>query len=253
MDFSDFVEYYSNDKNTEVITLYIESLKEGRGRRFIEVCKKCRKPIIALKAGKSREGQRAAKSHTAALASERGVYSGILKQAGVIEVDSVKQLFDVAKLLEKYPKLGDKVAIVTNAGGLGVLTTDACELNKINVPKLSKQLIEKLSKVLPLNWSHNNPADLIGDALAEDYRKTILILERENFDFFFVLLTPQRMTEALETAKILLKTKKPVIACFLGGKQVREAKEFMDRKGILNFDDVGEMCEAVGKVSLTRI
>ncbi|MEA3248670.1 MAG: CoA-binding protein [Nanoarchaeota archaeon] len=248
LDFSDFIEYYSRDKNTKVITLYIESLKEGRGRRFIEVCKKCRKPIVALKSGKSKEGQRAAKSHTAALASEQGVYSGILKQAGVIEVDSVKQLFDVAKILEKYGRLRNKVAIITNAGGLGVLTTDACGVNRVKVPKLSERVVEKLSKVLPSNWSHNNPVDLIGDALAKDYEKTMLILEKENFDFFFILLTPQRMTEALETAKILLKMKKPVFACFLGGKQVKEAKEFMDKEGILNFNDVGEMCEGVGKM-----
>ncbi len=248
LDFSDFIEYYSRDKNTKVITLYIESLKEGKGRRFIEVCKKCRKPIVALKAGKSREGQRAAKSHTAALASEQGVYSGVLKQAGVIEVDSVRQLFSVAKIIERYPKLGNKVAIITNAGGLGVLTTDGCEINKIKVPKLSEQIVEKLNKVLPSNWSHNNPIDLVGDALAEDYEKALLILEKENFDFFVVLLTPQRMTEALGTARILLKMGKPVVACFLGNGQVREAKEFMDRVGILNFNDVGEMCEVVGKV-----
>ena len=248
LDFSDFIEYYSKDNNTKIITLYMESLKEGRGRRFIEVCKKCKKPIIALKAGDSKEGQRAARSHTAALASEGGVYSGILKQAGVIEVGSVKQLFEVAEILEKYPKLGDRVAIITNAGGLGVLTTDACERNNIKVPKLSKQVIERLNKILPSNWSHNNPIDLVGDAFAKDYENVISILEKENFDFFFVLLTPQRMTEALETAKLFLKMGKPVLACFLGGKQVREAKEFMDRIGILNFEDVKEMCEAVGKV-----
>ena len=248
LDFSDFIEYYSNDKNTKVITLYIESLKEDKGRRFIDICRKCKKPIIALKAGNSKDGQRAAKSHTAALASEQGVYVGVLKQAGVIQVDSVRQLFSVAKVLEKYSNLGNKVAIVTNAGGLGVLTTDACEKNNIKISKLSKSLIEKLNKILPLNWSHNNPVDLVGDALAGDYEKTISILEKESVDFFFVLLTPQRMTESLETARTLLKMKKPVIACFLGGKQVKEAKEFMDKFGILNFDDVGEMCEAVGKV-----
>ena len=248
LDFSDFIEYYSRDKNTKVITLYVESLKAGKGRRFIEVCKKCRKPIVVLKAGKSKEGQRAARSHTAALASEQGVYSGILKQAGVIEVDSVRQLFGVAKIFEKYSRLGGKVAIVTNAGGLGVLTTDACEVNGIKVPKLSEQVVGKLNRVLPSNWSHNNPIDLIGDALAEDYGKALSILEKENFDFFIVLLTPQRMTEALGTARVLFKMGKPVVACFLGGNQVKEAKEFMDRVGILNFDDVGEMCEVVGKV-----
>jgi len=248
LDFSDFIEYYSKEKNTKIITLYLESLKKNRGKRFIEVCKKCKKPIIALKSGKSKEGQKAAKSHTAALASEAGVYRGILKQAGVIEADSIEQLFDIARLLDKYPKLGNKAAIITNAGGLGVLTTDACETNKIKIPSLTQSTIEKLNKILPSNWSHNNPIDLVGDALAEDYENTIQILEKENFDFFIVLLTPQRMTESLKTAKALLKTKKPVIACFLGGKQVQKAKDFMNLNKIINFDDPKELCEAIGKL-----
>ncbi len=248
LDFSEFIEYYSKDKKTKVITLYLESLKESKGKRFIEACKKCKKPIIVLKSGKSKEGQRAAKSHTAALASEQGVYSGILKQAGVIEVDSIKQLFSVAKILEKYPKLGNKAAIITNAGGLGVLTTDECEENKIKIPSLKEATIKKLNKVLVTNWSHNNPIDLVGDALAEDYEKAIQILEKENFDFFIALLTPQRMTESLETAKKLLTTKKPVFACFLGGNQIQKAKEFMDQNKIINFEDPKEMCETIGKI-----
>ena len=246
--FSDFIEYYSNDKNTKVITLYLESLKKDRGKQFIETCKKCKKPIVVLKSGKSKAGQKAAQSHTAALASEAGVYDGILKQAGCIQVDSIKQLFDVAKILEKYPQLGNKAAIITNAGGLGVLTTDACEINNIKIPSLSKSLIEKLNKFLESNWSHNNPIDLIGDASAEDYEKTLQTIEKENFDFSIFLLTPQRMTECLATAKILVKTKKPVVACFLGQKQVKEAKEFMNRFGIINFNDPKEMCDTLGKL-----
>lgn len=248
LDFSDFIEYYSQDKNTKVITLYLESLKEGRGKRFIEVCKKCKKPIIVLKSGKSQAGQKAAQSHTAALASEAGVYGGILKQAGVIQVDSIKQLFNVARILEKYPKMGGRAAIITNAGGLGVLTADSCEVNKIKMPSLSKSAIGKLNKVLPVNWSHNNPVDLIGDALAEDYEKALQIIEKEKFDFSIILLTPQKMTEALQTAKILMKAKKPVFACFVGEEQVKEAKEFMDRFGIINFAYPREMCEAIGKL-----
>jgi len=224
LDFSDFIEYYSNDKNTKVITLYLESLRKNRGKRFIESCKKCKKPIVVLKAGKSKVGQKAAQSHTAALASEAGVYSGILKQAGVIEVETINQLFTVAKILTKYKQLGNKAAIITNAGGLGVLTTDACEKNKIKIPSLQKSAIEKLDKFLQSNWSHNNPIDLIGDASAEDYEKTIEIIEKENFDFSIILLTPQRMTEALATAKALLKTKKPIFACFLGEDKSKTQK-----------------------------
>ena len=248
LDFSDFIEYYSKDKNTKVITIYLESLKGGRGKQFIETCQKSKKPIIVLKSGKSQAGQKAAQSHTAALASEAGVYDGILKQSKTIQVDSIKQLFAVAKILEKYSVLGNKAAIITNAGGLGVLTTDACETNKIKIPSLQKSTIEKLNKVLPSNWSHNNPIDLVGDALAENYEKTLQIIEKENFDFSIILLTPQKMTESLTTAKILMKTKKPVFACFLGQKQIQEAKEFMDRFGIINFDNPKEMCNTIGKI-----
>jgi len=248
LDFSDFIEYYSKDKNTKVITLYLESLEEGRGKRFIEVCKKCRKPIVALKSGRSRAGQKAAKSHTAALASEDGVYKGILKQAGIIQADSIKQLFKISKILEKYPELGKETAIITNAGGLGVLTADACEVNNIKIPLLSKSVMGKLNRVLPKNWSHNNPIDLVGDALAIDYEKALRIVENEKFDFSIVLLTPQKMTEPLKTAKILAKIKTPVFACFVGGNQIKKTKEFMDKKGIINFDYPKEMGEAIGKV-----
>jgi acetyltransferase len=248
LDFSDFIEYYSKDERTKVITLYLESLKKGRGKHFIDTCRKCKKPIIVLKSGKSSIGQRAAASHTAALASEQGVYDGILKQARCIQVDSIKQLFAVSKILEKYPNLGNKAAIITNAGGLGVLTTDACSSNNIKIPNLSKSIIAKLNEFLPSNWSHHNPIDLIGDALAQDYEKTLSLIEKENFDFSIILLTPQKMTEGLLTAKILMHLKKPVFACFLGGSQVREAKEFMTRFGIINFLDPKEMCDVIGKI-----
>ncbi len=248
LDFSDFIEYYSEDKNTKVITIYLESLKKSRGKRFIETCKKCKKPIVVLKSGKSKAGQKAAQSHTAALASEAGVYDGILRQAECIQANSIKQLFDVAKILEKYPQLGNKAAIITNAGGLGVLTTDACEENNIKVPSLPKSTTEKLNKFLQPNWSHNNPIDLIGDAPAEDYEKTLEIIERDPFDFSIILLTPQRMTESLATAKILMKSRKPVFACFVGQKQIEKAKEFMNKAGIINFDDPKEMCDTIGKL-----
>lgn len=248
LDFSDFIEYYSKDKNTKVITIYLESLRKGRGKHFIETCKKCKKPIIVLKSGKSQAGQKAAQSHTATLASEAGIYKGIFEQAGIIEVNSIKELFNVAKILEKYPKFRDNVAIITNAGGLGVLTTDACETNKIKIPPLQKSTIKKLDKTLPSNWSHNNPIDLVGNASAKNYEKTLSIIEKENFDFSIILLTPQRMTESLQTAKALTKARKPVFACFLGDKQIKEAKEFMNQSGILNFDSIEEMCNAIGKV-----
>ncbi|MDP2946671.1 MAG: CoA-binding protein [Nanoarchaeota archaeon] len=249
IDFSDFIEYFSDDKNTKVITLYLESLKEGRGKDFIKSCKKCRKPILVLKAGKSKDGQKTARTHTAALSSEQGVYSGIFKQAGLIEVSSIKQLFLTAKILEKYQNIGNNAMVITNAGGLGVLTSDACAENKIKIKQLSEKTTEELNKVLNPNWSKRNPVDLIGDALSGDYSNALEILEKsEKFDFYIILLTPQIMTQPLETARLLLKLKKPVFTCFLGGEQLKHAKEFLLSEGIINFGEVKEMCDAIGRV-----
>lgn len=249
MDFSDFIEYYSNDKETKVICLYLESLRENKGKRFLEVCKKCEKPIIVLKSGKSKSGQKAAATHTAALASEKEVYSGIFKQAGLIEVDSVKQLFQVAEVLEKYPTLKNKACVVTNAGGPGVLTSDYCEENKIILPTIPPETLKQLGRNLPHNWSKGNPLDMLGDADSIRYNQTLSILDKESFfDFFIVLLTPQNMAQPLETAKILKFLKKPVLACFMGKEKVFVANNFMQTHGILCFEEPKEMCDVLGKI-----
>ncbi len=248
-DFSDFIEFYSKDKNTKVICIYLESLKEDKGKRFIEVCKKCQKQIIVLKAGKSEKGKKAAATHTAALASEKEVYSGIFKQAGLIEVDSVKQLFQVAEILKKFPNIKNKACIVTNAGGPGVLTSDYCEENQISLPTITKESLKKLNHFLPTNWSKNNPVDILGDADATRYHKALKILDGEDFfETFIVLLTPQNMAQPLETARILTQLKKPVLACFMGKGKIQPAKDFLEKNNIPFFDEPREMCEAFGKI-----
>ena len=246
---SDFVEHYSTDPNTKVICLYMEALENNEGRRFIEVCKNCKKPILVLKAGKTVGGQRAAKSHTAAVSSERGIYSGIFNQAGIVECDSVKQMFQTAKAIGKYGKINGPACVVTNAGGLGVLTSDYLEENKISLMKLEDKLKRKLNKVLPLNWSHNNPIDIIGDANFKRELDAFKILEKEkDIGFYIVLLTPQYMTEMKKSAKLLTMLQLPVFACFLGGDKVEMAKEVLKREGIPFFEDPREMCEVIGKV-----
>ena len=247
-DFSDFIEYFSSDKNTKVIALYLESLKTGRGKRFLEVCKKCKKPIVVLKSGKSVGGSKAAASHTSALASEQGVYEGIFRQAGVIEVDSISELLNSSRLIDCCGKFGKRACVVTNAGGLGVLCTDACEKNLIEVVRLPSGVQDKLNLVLPSGWSHNNPVDILGDALAERYEKVFGILEKENFfDFYIVLLTPQYMTQSVETARLMTKLKKPVVACFFGGEKVEEARKILKENKILVFDDPADV-GVVGKI-----
>lgn len=251
LDFSDFIEYFARDDKTKVIVIYMEGLKEARGKRFVDTCQKAGKikPIFILKSGKSLRGKEAAKSHTAALASEQGVYESIFKQAGIIEVESVSELFSVSNLYSKYGKIGKRACIVTNAGGLGVLCTDSCSANNIEIASLPDEIIEKLNKILPSAWSHNNPIDLIGDALAERYGKVFEILDKEKwFDFFIVLLTPQYMTQPLETAKLILNLKKPVVACFMGGEKVNSSVEFMKKNNIPIFEDAGDIGKVCGKI-----
>ena len=238
-DFSDFIEYYIKDKETKIITLYIESLKQGKGRRFIDVCKSSSKPIIAIKAGKTTTGAKAAKSHTAALASEQGVYESIFKQAGIISLDSIRDLFNLANIYSKYQAIGKRACIVTNAGGLGVLASDALDKSGISLPEIP----DKLKKL----GIKQNPIDLLGDAKADKYYKALEILDKETFfDFFLVLLTPQYMTQPIETAQILKELKKPVIACFIGGEKVERAKEFLKDK-VPVFDDIEDLA-VLGKI-----
>jgi acetyltransferase len=248
LDFSDFIEYYGNDENTKVIIMYIESLKEAKGKRFIEICKQVSKvkPIIAIKSGKSPRGFEAAKSHTAALASEQGVYEGIFKQAGIVEVNSIRQMINLAKLSVTTGKIGKRACIITNAGGLGVLTTDYCEKGGVDIVKLDEKIIASLDKILPPGWSRNNPIDILGEALAERYAQVMDLLEEETFfDFFIVLLTPQYMTQPEETANVILNRKKPVVACFLGGESLKNVKDILQNQVILFEDpqDIGEALE----------
>lgn len=289
-DFTDFINYLSEDKNTKSICLYIESIKENKGIKFIEACQKCKKPILAVKAGKSKAGQKAAKTHTAALATDEKIFEGIFKQSGVIECDSIEQMFDAADVFEswrgKNKKIGkelsyqtssensnikgwvsrkrsrsnevgisnstgsQKSSIITNAGGLGVLTTDYLEKNKITLASIPEGTKEKLKQILPNGTNINNPLDILGDADAKRYEQVFEILDKENFfDNFIILLTPQHQSQPLQTAKELLKLKKPILTCFYGGEKIQEAKDFLKRFKIKNFDNPKELAEALGKVA----
>ena len=239
-DFSDFIDYFSEDENTDRIAIYMEAIPENRGKDFIESCKKCKKEIVVLKAGKSSEGQNAAKSHTAALASEQGIYEGVFKQCKIKEVDSVSELFGL--LIEKKKiKIANRACIITNAGGLGVLTADYCYKAGIKVAKTPDSVVEKLDKIF--NYGNkNNPIDVVGDARAERFEKVLNVLVKENFyDFFIVLLTPQYMTEPEKTAEIISKIEKPVVACFMGGKSIESALKILNSSNVQVIKDPVEI------------
>jgi len=210
IDFSDFINYFSKDPKTKTIILYVEKLKEGK--RFIEVCKKSKKKIFAVKAGSSKEGSEAAISHTGSLATDFEIYKGAFKQSGVILCESLIQCFEKAlkrKLVSnrKKIKLAEKVSIITNAGGAGALASDYLANKKIKV---------------------SAPIDLLGAALANDYKEAI----NKTNGAIIVILTPQKMSEIDKTAEVIIKSRKKIIACFLGGKSVEKACKLLEKNKI---------------------
>jgi acetyltransferase len=240
--FADIINYLKNDEKTKAVCLYIESLKDGRS--FLKAAEELKKPIIVLKAGSTASGAKAAFSHTAALATEDRIFDGIFKQFKIIRVETLYQLFEVAKYFvnERAPK-GKRGVIVTNAGGPGVLASDAFEKRGLQIVQLPKKVLEEMDKVLPEHWSHNNPVDIVGDALPDRYEAVFNILKHKKdfLDFVFCILTPQEMTQPSKVAQIFTKfhheTDIPCFGCFMGGELVEEAQKILTKNHILNFDE----------------
>jgi acetyltransferase len=236
LEFSDFIEYFSQDEKTKSIVFYIEKLKNGR--KFIDACKKCKKKIFAVKAGSSAEGIKAAVSHTGSLATDYAVYAGAFKQAGVELCSSLEDAFSKAigreivdeKEVQKLKTDGKRAFIITNAGGAGVLTADY--LSSANF-----EIIE--------NSSLKNPWDIIGTAVSSDYASAFKSISKlDSFDFVVVIVTPQSMTDFENIAQEIIKFNKAagkkIIGLFLGGNIVKGAMELLRKNGILCFNNLKE-------------
>lgn len=251
--FYEIIQYLEHDDETDVICLYIESVKKGK--ELIRVLRHIKKPIIVLKAGKSESGIRAASSHTGSLAGSNKVYKGIFKQFNVLSVNTLNEMFNLAKMLKKVkiPK-SKRVCIVSNAGGPGVLASDACEFFDLEVPPLPLKIKKQLSEILPSNWSHNNPIDVIGDAKSDRFKKVFKKIKNKGFyDILLCILTPQDMTEPLKTAKALIdfakrNKDKSVFSCFMGGNSVSDSISLLKKKGILNFSEPYEFARMISKL-----
>ncbi len=242
-DFISALEYFKDDRRTNVIGFYIESLKEGTGKKFVELCREISKTkkIIVLKSGKTKQGSNAAKTHTASMSSDAEIYSGAFEQTGVIEVNKLEEMVKLAEVFEKFGKLGKRVGIISNAGGLGVLAVDALVKAGFEIPEIPEKVLRQLDEYVPTGYSRANPLDILGDALAERYEKALRILKMYNlFDFYVVIISPQQMTQALETSRVLSGYKN-VIPCFIGGKSFKQAEEFLKEKNVVSFDDVGDL------------
>jgi acetyltransferase len=225
--FGDLIDYFGQDTNTKSIVLYIESLVDARSFMSAARAFARKKPIIVYKAGRFPESAEAAASHTGALASEDNIYDAVFRRAGIARVYSIGNIFNFTDLIgrKRMPK-GSRLAIVTNAGGPGVMATDNLISMGGKLVKLQDETIQKLDTMLPSYWSHGNPVDVLGDATPERFAKaTEIVIEDDNVDAILVILTPQAMTDPTGTAKAIaqlsVKTSKLIMAAWLGGASMR--------------------------------
>ena len=243
LDEVDFIEAMGEDDGVGVILLYLESIEEGR--RFLEASAEVvkRKPIIVLKGGTSTAGARAAGSHTGALVGSFVAYKTAFEKAGIVMAESVEELFNYAIAFTEQPlPKGEGLAIVTNAGGPGILATDLSERLGIRLASLSSEIRGRLKEKLPPAAATGNPVDVLGDAMADRYRYAVEeVLKDDRVNTVVVILTPQAMTESLETAKGIVDIHgrvvgKPIITVFMGGEMVRQASDYLRDNGIPCYD-----------------
>ncbi|EUD66510.1 acetyl CoA synthetase [Plasmodium inui San Antonio 1] len=242
--FYELVEYLFYDENTKYILLYVESI--GDMNKFVAVCRKVclYKPIILLKSGKTAKAAEAAISHTGSMVGNYEIFYASMKKLGVLVVDNFEELFNMCKILNlsSYPETNE-VCVVTNAGGPGVLLVDNIMKNDGKLSDLNADLKKKLDAFLPPSWSKANPVDMLGDASPLMYKKTIeALLKDEQFKNIIILLSPQSVTEPMNTAKEIINVKEDIakqgrlILCnYLGGVSLEESTNLLNKNSIPTF------------------
>ncbi len=238
----DLIDHYGNDPYTASILIYMESI--GDARSFLSAAREValRKPIIVIKPGRSEAARKAAASHTGAITGSDEVFEAAFRRCGILRVASISELFDMAEVLGKQPRpKGPRLAVVTNAGGAGVLATDALLANGGELAQLSPDTQDALNKILPEAWSHANPVDTLGDCSPEIYTKALEIVSRDsNCDAVLSILAPQGMTEPEKSAGLLsaaAKTiTKPLLASWMGGSRMQLASNVLNESHIPTFE-----------------
>jgi len=248
VDEADLISYLREDPQTQVVAMYIEGLQEGR--KFLKEARETvsKKPIIAIKAGKYEAGMRATSSHTGSLAGEDRIYDAAFKQFGILRVDDVEEMFDLSRGLIYYPRIeGDRIAVITNAGGPAVMTTDKLEDLGLQITEPSPALKNRLENLLPSNVSLRNPFDLLAYGSAETFNSVCRAIAPE-YDAIIVIFVPTAYMDSVRIAQAVGEAKKsinkPIFACFMAGRLVKEGIEKLKRYGIPNYK-TGERCAKV--------
>ena len=250
VDFGDLIDYFGMDIHTRSIVLYIESITNAR--KFMSAARSFArsKPIIVIKSGRFSEGAKAAASHTGAMAGEDAIYNAAFRRAGVVRVKDIRDLFNCSSILAKQPRpTGPNIAIITNAGGPGVLATDSIIEKGGKLAKLSPETMEKLNKVLPSHWSKGNPIDIIGDGDENRYEQAINIcLEDKGIDGLLILCVPQVMADPKKLADRIIdisrKTTKPLLTSFIGEESVYYARQILNRNNVPTYPSPDEAVES---------
>jgi acetyl coenzyme A synthetase (ADP forming)-like protein len=258
---AEIIEVLADDPKTRVIVGYVEAVEDGQG--FLSVAKAAsgKKPVVFFKAGTTEGGARAAASHTGALAGADRAYEAAFKQAGVIRARSLRQLFDFARVFSSLPLPGgNRIAIVTNAGGPGIIAADACEGGALRLAVLAEPTLARLRRVLPASASLHNPVDVIGDASADRYQAALeAVASDPGVDGLLALATPQAMTDMEKFAQAVVEVgrgaAKPVLAAFMAEASLLEANKILLRGGIPDFpfpDEAVKALEAMARYEAGR-
>ncbi|MEX1020245.1 MAG: bifunctional acetate--CoA ligase family protein/GNAT family N-acetyltransferase [Litorilinea sp.] len=242
VDWGDLIYYLGDDSRTKSIVIYMETV--GNAQSFLSAAREVSltKPIIVIKAGRTAAAAAAAASHTGSLAGSDAVLDAAFRRCGVLRVDNLAQLFGMAEVLAKQPRpRGPRLSILTNAGGPGVLATDALVEGGGQLATISDETMAKFDELLPRHWSHSNPIDILGDADPERYAKSVEVaISNPESDGLMVILTPQDMTYPTQTAERLriaaATSKKPVLASWMGGPEVAAGVDVLNRANIPTFD-----------------
>jgi acetyltransferase len=263
----DLLRYFQDDPDTEVIMIYVEELQ--RGQAFVKIAKEITggnrpKPILVIKSGRTSAGAKAAASHTGSLAGSEAVYDAIFAQSGIIRVERIDELFDFAiafayknenamgKMRRKVPH-GNRVAIVTNAGGPGIVATDMTVVSGLELATFHPDTVEALQSHLPVTANVHNPVDIIGDAAQDRYERALnTVIRDEGVDGALVILTPQSMTNAIGTAEAIVRiaqrSHKPILCCFMGIVDVSAGVRYLQENGVPVYPFPEQAAKAFGAI-----
>jgi len=242
VDFGDLLDYLGTDTHTTGILLYVESIKFAR--KFMSAARATarNKKVIVIKSGRMAEGAKAAASHTGALAGNDDVFDAAIRRAGMLRVYSIQNLFDAVETLAHVSAInGDRLIILTNGGGIGVLATDSLIANGGHLAELEPKTIQALDEFLPATWSRNNPVDIIGDSDAKRYVQALKILLADpNYDAILVMLVPVAIIDNTEVARAITEaindSRKPVLTCWMGEDAVQESREIFEKNSIPQYE-----------------